>query len=90
MNIKGKYYIPEDNSWCINVNTQEDAFIAKDCCNQSEKDAIFIIDKAPYIAKVEFDVHENEKRKCVKTFVNVKSLKTGNIYRVLYNINNVQ
>ena len=71
-----------DNSYCININTgicanlvqEHDAYYRPD---PSEDGAIFTICSNPYDKYI--------KIYGLKKFINVKSSRTGNIYRVLYN-----
>lgn len=79
-------FIPWDNSWCINIETGKDfnithsRYISKfyDCytCDECEKDATFTIVSDSYTVKPENSLNEHE-------FINIRSSKTGNIYRCL-------
>ncbi len=81
-NIIGMEYVPYDNSWCINIKTREMANIMPDYCfTEGEHGATFTIVSMPY----EEEVFSNT----IRTFVNVESNKTGNIYRILYRESNI-
>ena len=75
-------YNPIDNSWCINLATREGAYLASRYCDKKEINAEFEIVSEPY-DEVIIDrfIHITI---FVRKFVNVKSSKTGNIYRTLY------
>ena len=85
-NLIGKYYSPFDNSFCINLKTGESAMIVQKSLNDfeyygpnpEEENAHFEIVSNPYKEVIFFI----DKR--TKEFINVKSSKTGNIYRTLY------
>lgn len=74
----GKLYDPYDNSYCINVRTGESALLTKGVCDEDERCASFTIVCEPYKEKIYFCGPH------IETFVNVKSSKTGNIYRTLF------
>lgn len=77
-NIIGMKYVPYDNSWCINIKTHTQAYITPDYCyTEGESDATFTIVSIPY----EEEIPNYAIR---RTFVNVESNKTKNIYKVLY------
>lgn len=79
------YYEVNDNSYCINVITHEQALLVQNHDKQyspskNEDGAIFEIVSEPYYEVVntisdEYKIHE---------FINVKSSLTGNVYRVIY------
>jgi hypothetical protein len=74
----GMKYVPYDNSWCINIKTFENAFITPGYCyTEGESGATFTIVSKPY----EEEIPDYAIR---RTFVNVESNKTKNIYKVLY------
>ena len=85
-NIIGKEYEVYDNSYCINIASGEKALLAKCACISSELEASFIIVNKPYVQRVKtfFDNSVD----CL--FVNVKSTKTGKVYRVLFGENAVR
>ena len=85
----GKFYNPTDNSWCINIHTRKDALIVQGVDkfyspDKKEIGAKFIICKEPYLLTFTcFD------RVLERTFINVKSTKTGRKYRVLFSEQNI-
>lgn len=83
-------YIPRDNSWCINVDTEEDAHLVEGCCDKQEKNSSFTIISEPYCETVLFDKLYPKEGTRTKKFINIRSSKTGNVYRVLYNEYNVR
>lgn len=110
--IIGLKYVPLDNSWCINLRTKKDAYIAtrksknikyenrngfidtpsmsspmymedgtlsnEEYFLNEEPDTEFIITKNPYNTFV------GKHLIFEKCFVNVRSLKTNELYRTLY------
>lgn len=83
MSIIGNYYYPVDNSFCINCRTGRKALIVQEhdkyySPDKEEDGADFKIVSEPYVEEIYFcGLHSD-------TFVNVQSLKTGNIYRTLF------
>ena len=77
----GDYFYPRDNSWCINLETGESAYICAGYCNEDEKYARFVIVEEPYWATVKTCFY-NEN--VWYQFVTVKSLKTGKYYRTIF------
>ena len=80
------YYRVYDNSYCINFETEMPAALVQQHDHFYEPDieedgAIFTVVSEPYF------VHINEWGidYGVQAFISVKSTKTGNVYRVLYN-----
>ena len=75
-----------DNSFCINLENnrytalvqEHDDYYSPD---KNEDGAIFKIVSKPY----DKNMDENGIKYGIKTFIEIKSNKTGNIYRVLYN-----
>lgn len=79
------YYNVYDNSWCINLATNRKAFLLQTHENSYEPDkkedgALFEIVSNPYKLEIADSIKYG-----IKEFINVKSTKTGYIYRVLYN-----
>lgn len=73
-----------DNSYCINIENGNFANLVQDhdeyySPDKNEDGATFEIVSEPYVEQVNiFSKYED------RTFVNVKSSLTGNVYRVLY------
>lgn len=84
--IKGKLYLPYDNSYCENVETGADCSIVPiGIEGQNEPlDCRFEIVSEPYEAVINSWGFSH-----VHTFVNVKSNNTGRVYRTLFNEGNV-
>lgn len=83
MSIIGNLYHPFDNSYCINCETGKWGNLVQShvgpYCPDEEDGASFEIVSEPYEEVVNcFGSHKH-------TFIKVKSSKTGNIYRTLYN-----
>lgn len=83
------YYKVGDNSYCININTRNYASLVQAhdemySPDEDEDGAVFEVVSEPY----EEDIYEFNYHYGMKTFINVKSSLTGNIYRVLYFKNN--
>lgn len=79
------YYEVNDNSYCINVITREQALLVQGHDNRyspskNEDGAIFEIVSEPYYEAVKTI---GDKYKTYE-FINVKSSLTGNVYRVIY------
>ena len=78
-------YKISDNSYCINIETGERAWLVQEhnkyySPDKKEDGATFEIVSEPYRSEVlVIDEYVCE------TFINVKSSLTGNIYRVLFN-----
>lgn len=85
MKYVGKIYSPNDNSYCINLDTMKNAWIVPGCCCNKEQGATFKIVKEPYTTRIIDGIVDK-----IHTFVNVQSNATGNIYRVLFNKNNIE
>ena len=89
-NIVGKFYSPLDNSFCINVHTNKNAWLLPWVCGNQynptnyESNAYFTIFSNPYKEMVKSYGGERKE-----TFIKVKSSVTGNIYRTLYFENGV-
>ncbi len=77
----GDYFYPRDNSWCINLETGESAYICNAYCDDDEKNARFVIVDEPYWATVKTCFYNEDMW---HQFVNVKSLKTGKYYRTIF------
>ena len=77
----GDIFYPRDNSWCINLETGESAYICCGYCNEDEKYARFVIVEEPYWATVKTCFFNEDM---VYQFVTVKSLKTGKYYRTIF------
>lgn len=85
-NLNNMNYKVFDNSYCINIETGNFAALVQDhdeyySPDKNEDGAIFEIVSEPYVEQVNIFINDYEDR----TFINVKSSLTGNIYRVLYN-----
>lgn len=84
--IVGNLYNPYDNSHCININTNEVSYLVpwggsnEYNPNKIEIGATFVIVSEPY----EETVVNVCKDYVTKTFVNVKSSVTDEVYRTLY------
>ena len=75
-------YLPQDNSYCINKNTGEDAYLIEMHRQDPEEyGAQFEIVNKPYKESVS-GIFSNKVY--TYTFIDIKSSKTGNIYRTLY------
>lgn len=77
-NLIGREYFVKDNSYCINIETGEQAYLTKDYQDKIEEDAKFKIVSMPYV----------ERCGCFNAYrvlVDIISLKTNNVYRVLFN-----
>lgn len=83
------HYKVGDNSYCININTRNYASLvqAHDEWYSPDKDedgALFEVVSKPYEEHI-YEINPYYKHYYGrKTFVNVKSSLTGNVYRVLY------
>lgn len=77
----GDIFYPRDNSWCINLETGKSAYICAAYCDEDEEYARFVIVDEPYWATVKTCFYNED---AVYQFVNVKSLKTGKYYRVIF------
>ena len=75
----GDFFKPFDNSYCIDIETGNDAYLTPGCCCHCEVGASFKIVEEPYWSLVSvlgiFTPY---------LFVNVISTKTGRYYRVLF------
>ena len=84
----GNFYIPYDNSYCINCRNGKRAMLVSKGPSdveyigpdKEEENASFEIVCEPYEEAV-LDVLREEY---IHTFINVVSSKTGNIYRTLF------
>lgn len=90
-NVVGKPYRVDDNSYCINIKNGESAYLYQGKSqyyepSKGEDGAKFTIVTEPYIDKV----NTPGIGKFYHIFVNVQSNKTKNVYRVLFNENNVE
>ena len=82
----GNLYIPYDNSFCINCRNGKRAMLVPKSPSdldyigpdKEEDGANFEIVTEPYEEKIYFEGLRSY------TFINVKSSKTGNIYRTLF------
>lgn len=78
------YYKVSDNSYCINVVNRNHALLVQEhdewySPDKNEDGATFEIVSEPYVEQIlTFSKYED------RTFINVKSSLTGNVYRVLY------
>lgn len=70
--IIGYRYEPLDNSWCINLQTRQRAYIVTDKPNSE-----FIITSEPYKVEVG-NLHKEYE------FINIKSINSNKEYRTLY------
>lgn len=76
----GDFFKPFDNSYCIDLETGNDAYLTPGYCWDYEVDASFKIVEEPYWSLV-----KNVFGKFTPyLFVNVISTKTGRYYRVLF------
>lgn len=83
----GDKYIPNDNSYCININTNERARIVQfgeddwldDYVGPNEEEE----DGAEFTIVSE-EYEEETLYGNIKTFVNVQSSLTGSVYRILF------
>lgn len=90
-NVAGKPYRVGDNSYCINMKNGKSAYLYQAIDTYYEPDyneygAKFTIVTEPYIEKVNVP----SIGKFYRIFVNVQSNKTKNVYRVLFNENNIE
>ena len=90
-NVVGKFYRVGDNSYCINMKNGGSAYLIQGKNqyyepSKGENGAKFTIVTEPYIDKVNVP----SIGKFYRIFVNVQSNKTKNVYRVLFNENNVE
>lgn len=81
-----KYYRVYDNSFCINLENGNYASLVQEhdewySPDEKEDGALFKPVSKPYVE----DIYECGHHYGKKEFINVKSNKTKNIYRVLYN-----
>lgn len=76
----GDFLKPFDNSYCIDIETGNDAYLTPGCCLDYEVGASFKIVEEPYwsLVKNVFGIYTPY------LFVNVISTKTGRYYRVLF------
>ena len=79
-------YRVSDNSFCINLENNIYTALVQEHNDYYSPDikedgAIFKIVSKPY----DKDINEHGIKYGIKTFIEIKSNKTGNIYRVLYN-----
>jgi hypothetical protein len=76
----GDFFKPFDNSYCIDLETGNQAYLTPTYCCPCEVGASFKIVDEPYwsLAKNVFDIFSPY------LFVNVISTKTGRYYRVLF------
>jgi hypothetical protein len=90
MNYTGSFYIPYDNSYCINCRSGKSARLVPRSPNdldyigpnKEEENANFKIVCEPYEETV-YEPVFNEKFTYI--FINVVSSKTKNLYRTLFN-----
>ncbi|MBD5584403.1 MAG: hypothetical protein HDQ88_04925 [Clostridia bacterium] len=89
ISIVGRRYEVRDNSWIRNVITNEDAYLfASNSILETYSnydDGKLTIVSEPYTDAIECPIGEFIKR----TFINVHSNKTNNIYRTLYVKDNI-
>lgn len=90
-NVVGKFYRVGDNSYCINMKNGESAYLLQGNNKyyeptKGENGAKFTIVTEPYIDKVNVP----SIGMFYRIFVNVQSNKTKNVYRVLFNENNIE
>jgi len=90
----GKFYLPTDNSGCINIFTREPACIVQnDFFGDFWDDSYNGPDKLEDGARFEIvsEAYKDDYHSFRDwLFVNVKSSNTGNIYRALYSTKNVR
>lgn len=87
--LLGNEYHICDNSFCINIANNKQAFLIQEknyfyLPDEIEDGASFFIVKEPYIEKVQAVGGDY-----FIVFINVMSKKTGNVYRVVYNDDSV-
>lgn len=86
-NVVGKFYRVGDNSYCINMRNGNRALLYQPKNPYYEEyGAKFTIVTEPYIEKVNVP----SIGMFYRVFVNVQSNKTKNVYRVLFNENNIE
>lgn len=86
-NVVGKFYRVGDNSYCINMRNGNRALLYQPKKPYYEEyGAKFTIVTEPYIEKVNVP----SIGMFYRVFVNVQSNKTKNVYRVLFNENNIE
>lgn len=85
-NILNKYYVPYDNSYCVEYTTNKNSYLLpwldSNEFNPTKEEikAVFTIVTVPYTTMLENTCGEMKER----TFVNVKSSITDKVYRVLF------
>lgn len=84
--IKGKLYLPYDNSYCENVETKTSSCITPCGMDLLDKpsDCLFEVVSEPYEEIINILGYMRPK-----VFINVKSLNTGIVYRTLFSEGNV-
>lgn len=90
MNYTGSFYIPYDNSWCINCRSGKRAMLVPRSSNnldyvgpdKEEENANFEIVCEPYEETI-YEPIINEE--FTHIFINVVSSRTKNLYRTLFN-----
>ena len=86
-NILNKYYVPYDNSYCVEYTTNKESYLLPWLDSnefnptKEEIQALFTIVSIPYIKMIKTFCGKMEEL----TFVNVKSSITDKVYRVLFN-----
>ena len=86
-NILNKYYVPYDNSYCVEYTTNKESYLLpwldSNEFNPTKEEikALFTIVSIPYTKMIKTFCGKMEKL----TFVNVKSSITDKVYRVLFN-----
>lgn len=86
-NILNKYYVPYDNSYCIEYTSNKQSYLMPWLDNnefnptKEETKALFTIVSIPYTKMIKTLCGKMEEL----TFVNVKSSITDKVYRVLFN-----
>ena len=78
--VGGLQLYPNDNSYCIDLETGKDACLFGPCCRLDEKDAKFFAAGEPYIDTC--NTHFDGDRR--RWFINVRSSKTKKLYRILF------
>ena len=86
-NILNKYYVPYDNSYCVEYTTNKESYLLpwldsnEFNSTKEEIQALFTIVSMPYTTIIKSICGKKEEL----TFINVKSSTTDKVYRVLFN-----
>lgn len=86
-NILNKYYVPYDNSYCVEYTTNKESYLLpwldSNEFNPTKEEikTLFTIVSMPYTTIIKSICGKKEEL----TFINVKSSTTDKVYRVLFN-----